>query len=167
MFDTFGGLPLHPLVIHAVVVLGPLAALALAAYSLVPRWQRALRWPTLALATVGAASAWVATRSGEWLRGATYPERVPAPVATHADAGELAAYGLYALLGATFVVILLLLRPDRTATRGARLLGVLLALAAAGFALWVVLAAGHSGATAVWGGSATPAVTPGYLLFRL
>ena len=38
------GLPLHPLVVHAAVIFGPLAALAALAY-LVPRWRLRLRWP--------------------------------------------------------------------------------------------------------------------------
>lgn len=153
MFDTVGGLPLHPLVIHAVVVLGPMAALCLAAYSLLPRWQHGLRWPTLVLAVVSAGSAWLATTSGEWLRDVQYADRVPAAVTTHADAGDLAATSLYVLLGATAAVTLVLLPPGGASGRVTRVLGVLLALVAAGFAAGAVLAAGHSGATAVWGGT--------------
>lgn len=150
MFDTVGGLPLHPLVIHAVVVLGPVAALCVAAYALLPRWQRVLRWPALVLAAGSAGAAWVAVRAGEWLRDARYADRVPEQVSTHADAGDLAATSLYVLLGAALAVSLLL-PPGRTPQRAVRLLAVLLALVAAGFALWAVLLAGHTGATAVWG----------------
>ena len=39
------GLPLHPLVVHAVVVLSPLAALGGLLYAAVPRWRWWLRWP--------------------------------------------------------------------------------------------------------------------------
>ena len=67
MFDTIGGLPVHALVVHAVVVLGPLAAVMLVAYTLKASWRRGLRWPTLALAAISAASAAVATSSGESL----------------------------------------------------------------------------------------------------
>jgi hypothetical protein len=47
-----GGLPLHPLVIHAAVVFGPLAALCALGYALLGRWRDRLRWPMLVLALV-------------------------------------------------------------------------------------------------------------------
>ena len=43
------GLPLHPLVVHAAVIFGPLAAVAALAF-LVPRWRDRLRWPMVVLA---------------------------------------------------------------------------------------------------------------------
>jgi hypothetical protein len=46
------GVPLHPLVVHAAVVFGPLAALAALLYAGVPRWHEQLRWPMLLLALV-------------------------------------------------------------------------------------------------------------------
>ena len=39
------GVPLHPLVVHAVVVFAPLAALFGIAYAVLPNWRWALRWP--------------------------------------------------------------------------------------------------------------------------
>jgi hypothetical protein len=47
------GVPLHPLVIHAVVVFVPLAAVSAILFAVVPRWRWLFRWPTAALA-VGA-----------------------------------------------------------------------------------------------------------------
>ena len=47
-----GGLPLHPLVIHAAVVFGPLAALCALGYALLGRWRDRLRWPMLGVALV-------------------------------------------------------------------------------------------------------------------
>ena len=58
----FNGLPLHPLVVHAVVILGPLAGLTGLAYAFVPRWRWLLRWPLVALSLVVAVTAVVATR---------------------------------------------------------------------------------------------------------
>ena len=49
------GVPLHPLVIHAVVVLVPLAAIAAIAMS-VPKYRWIARWPALLL-TLGATAA--------------------------------------------------------------------------------------------------------------
>ena len=39
------GLPAHILLIHAVVVLAPLAGLAAIAYTTAPRWRGYLAWP--------------------------------------------------------------------------------------------------------------------------
>lgn len=156
MLDSIAGLPVHPLVVHAVVVLGPLAALMLLAYSLVPRWRVGLRWPTIVLVAVAATSGWIAEESGEALEVAlAQAGRLPGEaVETHSEAGELAALSLYLLLGVAAVVIFVLL-PARREPAGAgvrRLVGGVAALAAAGFVLVAVLLAGHSGATAVWDG---------------
>jgi hypothetical protein len=58
------GLPLHPLVVHAVVVFVPLGALAAIVFALVPRWRWLLRWPTLVLALGGVAVTRLAVVSG-------------------------------------------------------------------------------------------------------
>ena len=47
------GLPLHPLVVHAAVVFGPLAALGALAYVLLPGWRDRLRWPMVVVALLG------------------------------------------------------------------------------------------------------------------
>lgn len=143
MFDTIQGLPLHPLVVHLVVVLGPLAALMLLAHALVPRWRGGLRWPTLLLAAVAAASAWVAVQAGQNLR-----DRLGEPTFDHAAKGQLAAIAVYTFLGATVLVVLLLCRPG--ATGALNTLGVLVAVGAVGFLMVTVLLAGHSGAESVW-----------------
>ena len=65
VFDTVLGLPVHPLVVHAVVVLVPLAALGVVVMALSRTWFDRLRWPVLAVLTVGLGSAFVAKESGE------------------------------------------------------------------------------------------------------
>lgn len=69
MFGEFNGLPVHALVVHAVVIFAPLAALAGIAF-LVPKWRHALRWPLVVLAAIAAATAFVAKESGEVLKDA-------------------------------------------------------------------------------------------------
>src|SRR6478672_1846013 len=81
------GVPLHPLVVHAVVVLGPLAALAGLAYAFVPRWRWLLRWPLVVLAVVTAGAAVLAASAGEALLEAR-PELEPL-VEEHEESGEL------------------------------------------------------------------------------
>ena len=151
MFDTFAGLPVHPLVVHAVVVLGPLVALGLVGYAVAPSWRLGLRWPVLAAVVAAAGAGQVAARSGEQLRARLFgaAEPVRTRIEEHVDAGELAALSLLVLLGAT--VLVLLLAPARvTVASGRTVAAVVLAVGAAGFAGYAVVDAGHSGSVAVW-----------------
>ncbi|MCB1301333.1 MAG: hypothetical protein KDB28_08820 [Tetrasphaera sp.] len=145
MFETILGLPLHPLVVHAVVVLGPLAALLLVAYAAVPRWRVGLRIPVLGLALIAAGSAFVADQAGEALmtvRGE--------PGFDHAEKGELAFISLLVLFLAT-IAVTVMAKPLPAATN--IVLPLVIAVAAAGFALFAVTQAGHSGAQSVWQGT--------------
>ena len=67
MFDFVFGLPMHALVIHAVVVFVPLSVLCTVAYVVRPSWRWVLRWPTVAGALISGVSAFVAAESGEQL----------------------------------------------------------------------------------------------------
>lgn len=146
MFDTVTGLPVHALVVHAVVVLGPLAALLLVAYAVRPGWRVGLRWPTVALSLIAAGSAFVATQSGEALE-----ERVGDPAYEHAEKGDLAAISMYVLVGAVLLVVFLLARAGQAARMSA--ITVVVSLLAAAFAFYAVVDAGHSGASSVWKGT--------------
>lgn len=155
MFDLVGGLPLHPLVVHAVVVLLPLAALGTLATILVPRWRRFL--PAVAvIATVAALALPVATRSGEALE-----ERVGEP-GVHAALGDQLQWLGLALAAVLWVLVLVDRRRRRSgeargrgvAATAVAVLSVVLALAA-GVQVYRV---GDTGARAVWAdkvGSAT------------
>lgn len=68
MPDPIGVVPIHAIVIHAIIVLGPVAALFAAAYAIRPgRWP-ALRLPTLILAVLAGAFATVSDLTGLTLR---------------------------------------------------------------------------------------------------
>lgn len=141
MFDLIDGLPIHPLVVHAVVVLLPLAVLGTVVVALVPRWRRPYGPLVLAVAVVATALVPVATSSGEALE-----KRVGDP-GEHAELGEQLIWFGIALL----VVLVALLVLDRRATRralvtGVAVVAVLVALAAA----VQVYRVGDSGARAVW-----------------
>ncbi|GAA1232232.1 hypothetical protein GCM10009633_01590 [Janibacter melonis] len=159
MLDTVAGLPVHVLVIHAVVVLAPLAALAAAAYALVPRWRSALTWPTLSLAVVSALSAVVAASSGEALEGRLRALGLQDPaLETHTQAGDLART-VIAVFAVVVVLAVLWLLPSRSG-RVPRLpvvdspavaLAVRVALVLVSLsALWFVVRAGHTGAQVAW-----------------
>ncbi len=145
-FDTVAGLPLHPLVVHAAVVLLPLAALVLVTLVAVRRWRAALAVPTLLALAGGTAAAFVAAESGEALAA-----RVGVP-GEHEQWGSLTPGFAAALLVVAGGWYLLQRRDPRSApaalpTRVAAGLTVLLALAVTG----LTVLAGHSGAVAVWG----------------
>ena len=156
---SINGLPLHPLVVHAVVVLSPLAALLGIAYAVRPGWRWALRWG-LVLVTLGAAlTAFVASKAGESLMAARGLDQLPT-VHTHQDAGQLLTL---LLLVDVLVVALAAWRlggPSALVSgRGARtqrggaldlLVSALLVLVSLAV-LYAVVRAGDTGARAVWG----------------
>ena len=148
-------MPVHPLVVHAAVVLVPLAALTGLVHAAVPRWRWLLRWPLVVLAVGAAGAAVLATQSGEWLLESR-PELEPI-VEDHAENGELmrnVALG-YAVVAA--LAAWALGGPSALASgKGAREtrfgIPVALLLVVGAVALLVtVFLAGDSGARAVWG----------------
>lgn len=149
------GVPLHPLVVHAVVVLGPLAALTGVAYAFVSRWRWLLRWPLVVLAVVTAAASLLAVAAGEDLL-ASRPELAPI-VAEHEDDGELLrtvslAYVLVSGLAAWALGGTSALASGRGARETRFGVPVMALLAVGAVALLVtVYLAGDSGAQAVWG----------------
>jgi hypothetical protein len=141
------GLPLHPLVVHAAVVFGPLAALAALLLVAVPRWRDRLRWPMLALAVVAVGSIVAAYYSGRsFLSSRPPPIRTSPQVLTHEHLARqllwvTLAFGLVALLAGWL------------ATRGGALrvaLDVLLGVGAVLMLVWLART-GDAGARAVWG----------------
>ncbi len=81
------GLPLHPLVVHAAVIFGPLAALAALAY-LVPRWRDVMRWPMVIMAVVGVGAIVAAYFTGnDFLDNRPELGQLP-QVQKHEDLGE-------------------------------------------------------------------------------
>ncbi len=65
MLDTVFGLPVHPLVVHATVVLTPLATLLVAVCAAVPASRRRLVWPTVVACALACLTVAVAALSGE------------------------------------------------------------------------------------------------------
>ncbi len=167
MFDTVAGLPVHVLVVHAVVVLGPLAGLAAVAYALRPTWRTVLRWPLVVLAVAAAATALVATESGEALErrigSLGVSDGVRQAIREHSERGELARTVAIAVLVVTVAAVTWLLRPAAPGP-GGRAATVVAAsvLAVAGVALVVVtVLAGHSGSSVVWSEIGRAEVTSG------
>ncbi|NPC96117.1 DUF2231 domain-containing protein [Nocardioides sp. zg-DK7169] len=140
------GVPLHALVIHGAVVLGPLASLLSLLY-VVPRTREWARWPMVAAAVTAAGFVVAAFLSGRDLLDANPALRQLPAVSTHEDR---AAYALATtLVLAVLAVLAGLLHARSGAVRlVVRVLLVLAALAC----LVAVVATGDAGAQAVWGG---------------
>lgn len=151
MPDTLGGIPLHPLVVHAAVVLIPLTAIGVILISFIPRWRQRDGALVALFALAALVATPIAKMSGENFRnelGTT--DRIQ----THANLGEKMLYFSIAL----FIVAVLLWWVGRreaqrepygrglTVTIG--VVSVVVAIAATG---WVIRV-GHSGSHAVWGG---------------
>jgi len=158
VFREFNGLPLHVLVIHAVVVLVPLLALFAIAYGLLPRWRHRLDWAVAALAVITPAVAWVATESGEELEGILrakgYPPDRLQQISEHAEYGDTLFWFSLGLGAAALLLVLSASRFAR-ARNLPRWLPIVLTVAVAvlaGFALVYVYLTGDSGAKMVWDG---------------
>ncbi len=153
------GLPLHPLVVHAVVVFAPLAALGGLLFAVRPQWRWALRWPLVVVTLIAVGAAVVAALSGENLAETRGLDALP-EVQTHQERGKLLRN---ILLGFTVVVglgawrlggpsALKSGRGERAATTGVVEIVVMGLLVLGAVAVGVaVFLAGDSGSRAVWG----------------
>ena len=147
---TVGGLPAHILIIHAVVVLGPLAAASALVYAGVPRYRDAVRWPTLVLAVIAFVSVWAAYLSGanffDDARFDSFSGELLEKIEKHEDyAGTLRWIGT----GFGVVTVLATYLHDREGMRKL-VLNVLVAVLAVLTLVWVFLT-GDAGSRAVWG----------------
>jgi len=161
MFDLINGIPLHPLVVHAIVVLLPLAMLGTIAIAIRPRWR-----VTYGPLVVGAALAAtilcpVATSSGEELQ-----KRVGDP-GEHASLGESLVWFALVLVILSAALVYLQRRQDKAvaadasaATSKNTVLTVIAVLAVvAGLATtFQVYRVGDSGAKAAWQDAVTAPV---------
>lgn len=175
MFEEFRGIPAHPLLIHAAVILVPLLALLAVAYALVPFVRPHIRWVLglVALATPGAAL--LAKLSGDAFylrlqnRNAVSEEYVPI-IENHRSLGTLTLYWTIGLSVVTLALVYLV-GPRVAAARAAAgadaptgtvgragppravtLALAVLAVATAAVSLYYVVRTGDAGAKAVWDG---------------
>ena len=158
MFDYIFGLPMHALVIHAVVVFVPLSALAAIGYAVRPRWRRVLRWPTAAGAVVSGVSAFVAAESGEQLLRRVSVVRPGTTdfglLAEHQQWGDRAKVVCVVFMVLTLALVWFVRPPEEQSLRARPIdavLSVLVVVSAAAATATVVLA-GHAGSAAVWHG---------------
>jgi len=151
MFDLVNGMPVHALVVHAVVVLLPLMSVVTVAFVVRPRWRRELPWAVLGN-LLAAIATFVAMESGEQLQSRLSNPGFD-PIAQ--DHGEIAEYLIYFAI-AQFVVsviawLLLRTRQESPRTSTPKLAAALVLTLVVGVAAiaWTVRT-GDSGASAVW-----------------
>jgi hypothetical protein len=166
VLEEFMGIPAHPLLVHAAVVLVPLLAILTAAYAVVPFVRPHVRWVLGLLALATPIAALLAKLSGDaFFRrlqdlDRVTPEFVPR-LEQHQQFGTNTLYATIAL-GVLTLALVFLVGPRLAASSGAggagssRVLSLVLgalSLVAAGVSLYYVFRTGDSGAKAVWEGS--------------
>lgn len=156
MFDTIMGLPVHILVIHAVVVLGPIAALLAVAYAVRPAWRGRLRLPLVLGAIATGVSGFVAGESGEQLEhrlqsigGADAASM--ALLHEHTEAGDLAKILCLVFMVIALAVVFVLLPAGRSArSKVLGLVGSAALILVSVAAIVSIGITGHTGAKAAW-----------------
>jgi hypothetical protein len=144
------GLPLHPLIVHAAVVFGPLAALAALAYVGLPKHRDKLRWVALVMVVIGFLSIWAAYLSGNnfYSHGHfdTFSKKIQDRINTHQSYARTLRW-----ITTGFAAVTVLATWMHSRTGAARIvLGLLVVVGAVLTLVWVALT-GEAGARAVWG----------------
>jgi uncharacterized membrane protein len=156
---TFNGLPLHPLIVHVVVVFAPLAGVGGILYAVKPGWRWWLRWPFVASAVIAAIAAVIAVASGPSFETQRHVQTLPS-VLTHAHRGRILRWVLLGFLVPTGLGAWLLGGPSPvTSGWGARnsrsvavSVGVAILLIAGAVAVMIcVFLTGDSGARSLYG----------------
>ena len=162
MPETVFGLPTHAIVVHATVVLLPLAALVVLLHAFWPAARHRLGVVTPLLAGVALVLVPLATQSGETLE---HSVRESALVERHA---ELADGMLPWAIGLFVVAVALWLLDRRRAgapaddvsrARGVPIVAGVLTVVAVGGTVQQIVRVGHAGAEATWNGVVTSSST--------
>jgi hypothetical protein len=156
------GLPLHPLVVHAAVILGPVTALTAIAYAVLPGWRWLIRWPMVALAVATAGAVFVSKLAGEALfdeRFASAPGALKDQIELHEDRGTVLLWVSLAFLVIAVVAALTVGGPSALASgggardsRGTAVTVSVLALVVVGALALLVMTVltGDAGSRAAW-----------------
>ncbi len=148
--DSLFGLPAHPLIVHAAVVLLPIAAIALIVVAAIPRARKPYAPIVLGLALVATIAVGLAQQSGESLKGDVKETEL---VEEHAEQGETVLPWAIAL---TVVSALVAAEPyarkrfDKLSPRVVTAVLVGASLIVGIGATVTVIDVGHSGAKSVW-----------------
>jgi hypothetical protein len=154
MLDKFHGLPTHPLLVHAAVVLVPLLIVLTVAYALVPRLRSRLDWAVVLLAIGSPIAVYLAKLSGTRFRNSLFGSGpYPHDITRHQNyAGKLFWFSLeLGILALLMVALVEGRRRDKVKLHAAvPVIVMVLAIASVVPAGIYVYLTGDSGATAVW-----------------
>lgn len=157
--NVIDGIPAHPLLVHAIVVLAPLAAVLAILCAFWPAARQRLVWLVLVLAGINLVLTPVATNAGEWLY-----ERTPdSPyLDTHEHLGDTMIYVSIALMVAAALLAFSHVRSnqDKSSTALSVIVAVLVVVIGVGVTVQV-FRIGHSGAKSVWSDVLEPDVAGG------
>jgi uncharacterized membrane protein len=165
VFEEFQGIPMHPLLVHAAVVLLPLQVMAAIAFAVLPRFRRFLGWFVAGVAVAAPAAAFIARLSGlalrdRLIRNGTSDAGVLARMQEHNDFADLAMYSSIALGVLMLALLVLEVRRARAMADGGgsgglnvlMIIVIVLTLGAAGTAGYYIFRTGDSGAKMTWTG---------------
>jgi hypothetical protein len=165
---TVNGLPAHVLLVHAIVVLLPLAALLLVGTVIWPGVRARLAGPNALLSVLVLALVPLTTQAGEWLE-----HRVTSTALLHKHT-ELGDGAIFAALPVAALAVIVWWRqreatatstPRRTylapASAAVTRMVAVVAVAAALFAVYDIYRIGDSGAKASWNGTFNTTANPG------
>lgn len=164
MINSVSGLPAHILLVHAVVVIVPLAALLTVLSAVWPAANRRLGIITPIVALVALVLVPITTQAGEWLEARlSYRESNPL-IRTHTDLGPQLlpwAIGLFLVAVLVWLVPWLAVRREDGSGKGGDLVRAtwlrwVLAVPAVALgvvAVFMVIRIGESGSEAVWTGT--------------
>lgn len=153
MPETVFGLPIHPLVVHATVVVVPATATLLLLTLLLPR-VRAWAGPLpLIMAVISTGLAPLSTSTGESLEHMVGSDKL---IEEHAELADMLIWWCLAML-VVAAASYLLRRSRRELTKGLAVALVAAGLVATLGTLVQTALIGHSGAKAAWNGVATSA----------
>lgn len=154
--DTLFGLPAHPLLVHAAVVLVPLCAIGTIVIVASTHARDRIGWIVAALGIVGFVFAFLAKESGEALLETT---RITAAVRDHAELGDWGVIGAFLVGGSACAVMLFDLfvkerarrsLPELSVTRPLRTLIAVFAVVFSIAGTFAIVRVGHTGAKAAW-----------------
>ncbi len=158
--STFNGLPAHVLLVHFIVVLGPLTAVLAIVCTFWPAARQRLVWLVLTLALITAVLTPLTTDAGKWL--AKRKGRSPL-LHAHTELGDTMVYFSIALVVAAALIAFVHLREARAKSVKpvARWLIAAIVVIASVATTAQVYRIGDSGAKATWSnqsavGSSTP-----------
>ncbi|GLY95513.1 DUF2231 domain-containing protein [Actinoplanes sp. NBRC 103695] len=155
MFDQINGLPVHALIVHAVVIFVPLLAVGAIVYALVARLRTKIGWAVGLLAIVAPISALVAMLSGNKLHQRLLDQGLKGKgaeiLADHQGFGVLTFWFSLGLGVVTLVMLAMTLRRSASLPKGADIGLAVVMVALAAVTAYYCFRTGDSGATAVWG----------------